>query len=328
MTTMLQFSTRSLLLAALLFLASSVAAQTQAFPTKSATFKTDGLQFEVDGRTKIPRNADVINLRHCRITGKGEAVLEVSGYLELKCVTGGSTVLRDVWIELAPDSKEIYLSGVVFEGSGGIRPSEAGPSKARIYMEAARFKGGASFFLETTSGKVTLSGCTMQGPFTVQGRAKDAKGGNKTELQLLSLTAYEGITIENVRKSLVISSMIGGKESNFIDCEALDFASNLAKSETFTFTQTRPKKFGKTKIKNTDFLAKSILFSAPAKKPGQAERVRFDGCYFEDGYTPEGVRARIITDIGKDEKIAVLATFKKLQEKPLGFVTYSPPKDG
>jgi len=324
---MFHSSTRFLSLAVLLSVAGPGVAQSQAFPTKSTTFKTDGLEFEVGGRTKIPRNADVINLRHCRIVGKGDAVLDVSGYLELKCVTGGNTVLKDVWIELAPDCKELYLSGVVFEGSGGIRPSEAGPSRARVYMEATRFKSGTSFLFETTSGKVTLSGCTTQGPFTVRGRAKDAKGGNKTELQILNLNAYEGITIENVRKSVVISSMIGGKESNFIDCEALNFASNLAKSEIFTFTQTRPKKFGKTKIKSTDFLAKSILFSAPAKKPGQAERVRFDGCYFEDGYTPEGVRARIITDIGKDEKVAVLATFKKLQEKPLGLVKYSPPKD-
>ncbi len=297
------------------------------FPKKSATYKTDGLKFQVAGRTAIPRNADVISLRHGRIVGKSDAVIEVSGYLELKCVTGGNMVIKDVWLELTPECKEIYLSGVVFEGKGGIRPSESGPSKARVYMEATTFKPGTSLQFESTSGKLTFSGVTARDGFAIQGRAKDKNGGNRTELQVLSMKAYGGISIENVRKSIVTMSMLGGKESTFKDCETLDFLTNHAKSETFTFTQSEPKKFGKTKIKNSDFFAKNILFSAPANKPGQAERVRFEVCYFENARTPEAVREFVIMDVGKDENIAVLATFKKLQKRPLGLVKYSPPKD-
>lgn len=297
------------------------------FPTKSAEYKTDGIELRVEGRTRIPRNADVISLRQGRITGVSDAVIEVAGYLELKCVTGGNMVLSNVWIELLPECKEIYLSGVVFEGNGGIRPSEEGACRARVYMERTTFKPGTGFELASTSGKLTLSGVTSRVPFVVRGEAKDEKGANQTELQVLSMKAYGGVVVENVRKTLVTMSMIGGEESSFTDCESLELLTNHTRSERLKLSQTEPGKFGRTKIKNTDFLSKEIVFAAPPKKPGKAERVKFEVCYFQDADTPEAVRNRIVLDFGRDEGVAVLATFKKLQERPLGLVKYEPPKD-
>lgn len=297
------------------------------FPTRSATFKKDGLRFEVNGRVVVPRNADVISLRQGTIVGRSSAVIEVSGYLEIKCVTGGNMVLKDVWIELTPECKEVYLSSIVFEGSGGLRPSAQGPSRARIYMEATTFKPGTSLRHDSTSGKLTFSGVTSRGPFAIHGRAKDEKGSNQTELQILNMNAYGGLSVQDVRKTVVTMSMLGGKESSFVNCATLGFATNHAKSEVLRFSQSKPKNFGKTKIKNTDFYTQRVIFAAPAVKPGKAERVRFDGCWFLDADTPQSVRSRIIQDVGQDENIAVLATFKKLQKRPLGLVKYSEPKD-
>lgn len=296
------------------------------FPTRTVTLKEDDLVLRVDGRVEVPRNAKVVSLRKAQILGSSGGVLEVSGTLQLKCVTGGKVVLKDVWIELTPECKELYLSGCVFEGNGGIRTGEAGPTEARVYVEGSTFEPGTSLAIDTAKGKLTFSGVKARGPFRVRGVAKDEKGANRSELQLLNLRAYEGLHVEGVRQAFVTMSLLDGPEAAFADCAKLDLVSNLVRAEVVKLSQATAGSFGKTTIKATDFHTGKVVFAAPAKKPGDAERVAFESCWFLDANDPDEVRRRIVLDVARDPAIAVQATFKKLREEPLELVRYTPPE--
>lgn len=132
------------------------------FPDSTITVKTDDSQFFVRGRCVLPRNAKVALLRRARVEGnpgKGEdgaveeAVIEVSGTLELKAVTGGAT------LSMACSAGTITVSSVHADAPAvliGPPRSERADSKANIRL--LNCQGGRRGEWKGMAGGLTMTG--------------------------------------------------------------------------------------------------------------------------------------------------------------------------
>ncbi len=99
------------LLCCALFCALPARAQGPLPVDKSATWKTDGMAFSVEGRVRIDPKVALASQRALTIRGVGEgATVVVAGSLELKAVTGGTNVFENLTIEVAPECRSLYLA--------------------------------------------------------------------------------------------------------------------------------------------------------------------------------------------------------------------------
>jgi len=300
----------------------------QPFPTSTTTLKTDGALYYVRGRQEIPRNANIVSLRKMKVHAlDGEAVLEVSGTLELKAVTGGEVLLEDVWLELTPECRSIYLSHVTFTGKGGIRPSPKGPTEAKVFAEATQFKGGAELSMDCTAGTVSLNGVHSEKPVVLRGIARSDEAGSLLELQILSCQSKEreggdkgfpeGLIVEGAKEVLCRNNYLGGKLSRFLNNGEVDFDGNNARSEDLEFIMEEPKDFKRVKVHNCDFRSPRIKFYAPGSG-GKAQRVTIDHSWFASGVEPEVIKPAQIIDNDVDPENGVLITFKKIVPLAMG----------
>ncbi|TDJ74579.1 MAG: hypothetical protein E2O39_04700 [Planctomycetota bacterium] len=306
----------------------AVGLEEKPFPTSSTTLRTDGALYFVRGRQAIPRNAKIVSLRKMKVHGLGEeAVLEVSGILELKAVTGGEVILEDVWLELTPECRSLYLSHVSFTGKGGIRPSPRGPSKAKVFVESTKFTNGAQLLMDCTGGSISLNAVHATEPVVIRGIPRSDKAGSTLELQILSCQGKErngpykgftaGLIVEGVKEVLVRNNYLGGKLSRFLNNGAVDFDGNNARSVDLEFIMEYPKDFKRVKVHNCDFRSQRVKFYAPGTGK-KAQRLVIDHSWFDTGTEAAVIKAAQIIDNDVDPSNGVLVKFKKIVPIAMG----------
>lgn len=304
------------------------AAAQQPFPTdKTTTLREEGTSYFVEGRVKIPSSVDISSLRATHIVGRGEdAVLEVSGSLELKAVTGGEVILENVWIELAPDCKSLYFSRCTFR-SGGIRSGEGVATSAKIFGENNWFENQARFELSVAAADVAIHGGGSRRPFVLRGVPLSDKSTNKSRLFMLSWNGNEngrqkglngGLEVDGVADVLIRNCVIRGAQTRLASCPKLEFDGNLVLSSKAEFVQSAYGRFGTTRIANTDFKLDDKLRLVSPAQGKKAERLLLDHCWFGGPTEPAEITGPIVVDQTVDPSTGVLATYKKTSPTPNG----------
>lgn len=313
---------------AALFVLTLAALAQEPFPTdKTTTLRAEGASYFVEGRCKIPSSVDIVSLRATRIVGRGEeAVLEVSGSLELKAVTGGEVVLENVWIELAADAKSLYFSRCSFK-SGGIRTAADAPTSAKVFGENNWFENSASFDVAVTAADIAVHGGGSRKPFVVRGLPISDKAANKSRLFMLSWNGQEngrqkglngGLEVDGVADVLIRNCVVRGAQTRLANCAKLEFDGNLVLSSRAEFVQSTYGRFGSTRISNTDFrLDDKLRLISPAQEK-KAERLLLDHCWFGGPVEPAEVTGPIVVDQTVDPSTGVLAIYKKTSPTPNG----------
>jgi hypothetical protein len=305
------------------------------FPLKTTTVMVDDSQFFVRGRQVIPRKAKVVLLRRANVTGSGAvgedgseeaAVIEVSGTLELKAVTGGRVVLRNTWIELTPECRSLYLANVRFIGGGGIRPCSKGPSKADVFMERVEFIEGASLDMECSAGTLTITSTHCKGPASLRGVSRSEKAESKAIIRIVGCKGgapgswrgmMGGLTVSGAKSALVQFSHLEGGTSRFADNGKLSFEGNNVRSKVVEFAYSKPGQFKKAKISGCDFRSKVVAFEAPLAG-GKIERLSVKDCWFSSGEDPEKILGEQVLDSSRDETTSTAVSLRSIKERPIG----------
>jgi len=269
----------------------------------------------VTGRQRLPRRISVECMRAITIRGEGEdATLEISGEVKMRAATGGQIEFIDVWLELTPECKEITLSGCIFKGKGGIRPSPDGPSEAKINLEKVEFESSASLTIEGASGNVLMDGCFLDGPLVLRGVPKSEKAKSTLTLAIYGSTGkvqgrvrglLGGITVEGIRDGTIRTCDMAGPEALFVDNRKLTFDGNNVRTERVEFRNTANGKFGGVKITKSDFRTPKLVLSSPPQG-NKAERLTIDKCYFRGLEDLETMRAEMLQDFENSESGVVL----------------------
>jgi hypothetical protein len=307
---------------------SSLAVAQQPFPTdKTITLREDGVRYYVEGRVKIPSSVAVTSLRATHIEGRGEgAVIEVSGALEFKAVTGGEVSLENVWIELAPDAKNLYLSRCSFK-SGGLRTAEGAPTSAKIFGENNRFENDARIELTVAAADIAIHGGSSRRPVVIRGAPLSDKSANKSRLFMLSWNGQEngrpknlggGLIVEGLADVLVRNCDVRGALTRFADCPKLEFDGNLVLTSNAEFEHSTYGRFGSTRIANSDFRLDGKLRLISPAQGKKAERLLLDHCWFGGPVEPAEITGPIVVDQTVDPSTGVLATYKKTAANPNG----------
>lgn len=297
------------------------------FPTdKTTTLREDGVRYVVEGRVKIPNSVTISSLRGTRIEGRGdEAVIEVSGALELKAVTGGEVLFENVWIELAPDCKNLYMSRCKFKNCG-IRTAEGAATSATVFGENNSFEGSASLQISVAAADLKIHGGSSRRPIVIRGVPISEKAANRSKLFMLSWNGQEngqpkgcmgGITVEGLSDVVVRNLDIRGVTCRFADCAKLEFDGNLVSVEKTEFEQSAYGKFGSTRIANSDFKSGKVNLIAPAQGKS-AERLLLDHCWFGGPVDPLEITGPLVVDNTVNPATGVLATYKKTSPTPNG----------
>jgi len=288
------------------------------FPTESTvTLREDGKLWHVRGRRTIANPVKVSSLRSAKIQGlDGEAVLEVSGILELKAVTGGFVTLENVWIELAPDCKELYLSRCWFHG-GGVRASERGPTQAKIFVENSIFRDGAGFSPSMSGGSIDVQRTNSSEPFELQGIAQSEKVANKTSASFMGCKLAKGLQVVGVLELLVRNCDLAGDAVTLLDCPRLHFDGNNVRTERMMLAHSEPGRFARTQVGNCDFRCDVLELRAPPRGD-KSEPVLFDHCWFRGRIEPLVIRRELILDQLRDPTSAAVASFRKTSAGALG----------
>ncbi len=293
------------------------------FPLKTVTLKTDGEHWFVRGRMQIANNQKVVSLRATTITGIGDdATLVVSGELEMRAVTGGLVVLDNVAIELAPDFKSLSLMNCTLKGKGGVISAPNQRHEGQLYV-SAQFEGETRVALRMSGGTAAFSGCKFSAPITVLGieRSKDLPSqlafgmlGCKGE----SGGVLAGIRIEGIKECNLANDDFGGAECVLADIEKLKLYGNNIRAARFELRQSKPGRFGGTKIEADDFRTKHIALVAPPKN-GAPERLAFNTCWFGGSVDEKAIKSDLFEDAAKDPKVGVTAALEKISPSAFGF---------
>ncbi|MEO7155156.1 MAG: hypothetical protein ABI054_10955 [Planctomycetota bacterium] len=296
-----------------------------AFPTsKSTTLKEDGRTWWIDERAEIANSVSVVNLRATKIEGRAkgkENVLFVSGSLELKAVTGGRVILENVWIELAPDAKSLYLSQCEFHG-GGVRSQGKVSTAAKVFTEITTFGKDASCSLTMHAGSVDMQATHSGAPVVFTGVALAEKSPNRTNVSILACNGDQrgllgGLLVSGMADVQVRHTVLGGASTRIVDCPKLDFDGNDVQSVTLQFVQTVYGNFGATKIHNCDFRSDKIEFRTPAPEK-KLEKVMLDHCWFRGLTEPEKIGALMVVDHASDATTGVTIGYAKISPSAIG----------
>ncbi len=314
---------------ALLFLVALCAPSEEPFPTeKTVTLRAESADYYVEGRQLIPGHVKISSLRRAKLSGRGEgAVLQVDGTLELKAVTGGEVLVENLWIEVLPRCKSLYLSHVKFGKKSGIRSPEGAPNKAVIYMEYCEFDPG-TFSIDMTAGTLDFQTVHSRAPVVINGSAPSAKSSNNTKILIMGCMGQRGgnrpralsggLLVTGIKDALIRNNDIGGERTLFQDCSKIMFDGNNARSGMTEFRQSEYGDFGGLDFKKTDVCSDELVFFAPAKGKKQ-ERVKLENCWFGGSEDPETIRSTVVRDCLRDPECGVMVTFRKTSAEPLGF---------
>jgi hypothetical protein len=299
------------------------------FPTdKTTTLRAEGVNYFVEGQQRIENHVKISSLRRTKLTGRGKgAVLQVDGTLELKAVTGGEVQVQDLFIEVLPGCKSLYLSGVKFGKNSGVRSLAEAPNKAVIYMEHCQFDPG-TFEIDMTAGTLDFQTVHSRNEVVIKGSSPTPKSSNNTKVLIMGCMGNRdgnrpralsgGLTVTGIKDCLIRNNDLGGERTLFQDCAKIMFDGNNARSQTTEFRQTKYGKFKGLTFKKTDVRSEELILFAPAKGKKQ-ERVMLENCWFGGAEDPETIRSTVVVDSLRDPGCGTLAMFKKTSTKPLGF---------
>ncbi|MFT7676292.1 MAG: hypothetical protein ACI8QC_000262 [Planctomycetota bacterium] len=296
------------------------------FPLKTTTLKEEGVTYFIQGRVRLPHNQSVSSLRQMVLIGRGEdAVLEVSGKLEMKAVTGGRNTIRDLVIEVMPDCKDLLVTTTDLHGRSMIRTSTEGPGDCEIFLQGLSMLGSTKLTLEMSGGQVDVQSSRFGKPVHIRGVHPSEKSRAKLKLILLSNRpsgggSDAGLIVEDAWDVLVRNNELGGAHSRIENCRKVDVDGNNVRSRLFELIHDDVKGFKQTKVLSCDFRSANSRFFAPLnpKKPDSLERFNIHGSWFKGLTEPEEIRAECVEDSGRDERNGMLIKFKKISKGPRG----------
>lgn len=317
-----------LLTAVLATLGAPALAQGGPFPTdKNTRIEDEGAIYTVAGRQRIPRRVSITAMRAITIQGEGEgAVLEVSGDLKLQPATGGRIELKDLWLEITPECRDLELRSCAFTGKGGIRPSPDGPNDTRIFMSNVEFERGTTMTLEASGGDVDMLACFFDGPLVLRGIPRSERAGSTLVVSMLSSKGGQngrpkgvlgGITVEGLKEALIRNCDIAGPEALFVDNGKLTFDGNNARAARVEFKNSSYGKFKGLDVKNCDFRTPALVFTCPTLGK-KAERIVIDHSYFGGSEDPDTIKREKLSDQENNPETGALTILKDVCTVPLG----------
>lgn len=305
---------------------SAEASQAKPFPLKSTTLKTEGAQFYVAGRVRLPHNASVVSVKTITIEGRGEKpVLEVSGKLELKAALGDRIQIRNLTIEVMPDCKDLLIMRTDFSASSHVISSEEGASKGNIYLHDLRLRDTSRIDVQMSGGQFDLHDSGIDASVRIRG--VDASEKNRAKLKVILLNNQTrnggfkgGLELENAWDALIRNCDLAGPLTRIKRCQKLDFDGNNVRSKLFEVLQEDTKDFKKTKIMNCDMRTPTTRIFAPIdpKKPDHLTRFSMQGCWFSGVIEDKAIRAKYVIDNGRDPENGMLVTFRKTSKGARG----------
>jgi len=298
----------------------------QPFPLTNATLKTDGARYYVEGRVRLSRNQTVTSLRRMTLVGRGEnAVLEVSGKLEIKAATGGRCTIENLTIELMPDCKDFLLTEADLSGSSAIVTGLEGPANCEVYLQHLSLRGATRIELEMAGGQVDLQNSFVGSPVVIRGVHPSEK--NRAKLKVIVLenkTASGGLVggllLEEAWDALVRNNDLAGERTRISNCRKLDFDGNNLRSARFELLQASVKDFAKTKVQSCDFQSGDTRIYAPGdpEEPEKLERFTIHTSWFGGETDADTIRRERVIDGGREEGNGMLVTFKKTSSRMRG----------
>jgi hypothetical protein len=286
---------------------------------RSIELKEDGRVWSVDGRAKLAHDTSISVLKACLIEGTGtENVIELSGSLTLRPNLGGKVVLDNVWIELQPDARELYLYDVQFRG-GGLRCAAPGAREPRVFAITTSFDSKAGFSMELFGGDIDLQQCSFSQPVTFKGLQPAEKIPNKVDLTLLGARGMPmGLTIDNIKIVTVRHCDIAGELVTLSNWTKLDFDGNNVRVPRIEFSLPVYGKFSSSSdIHNCDFHCDEITFKVPPDGD-KAEKFSIDHCWFRGMTDSKEIVAKMIAEHTRFPRVGVEVDCKRITKGRMG----------
>lgn len=315
----------------LLAAAAASAGNEKPLPTsRSRILNERGVTYVVEGRRTIPWGCEISIAREVTIVGKGDAVLEVAGSLQIHGVDGFEVTIKGVRIEPAPMFEQIRLDKVIFVQGGGVLADGKKPVRGSIVVENTDFAPGVRLDVAMTGGQVLLLNAMFREPARILAARTE---GKRNALKVSINGCYYhpqigdksnraprsgflgGLFLTGVSKGLVRNSRLAGDKSLFLDCPDLTFDGNKVNSTELVFQTTVAGGLGRTKVQKCDIYSNKLVFRAPPRASKQ--RILVDKCWFRDLTRAKDVDARIVVDGKDDEDCGAVATLKSIKKKPL-----------
>ena len=299
-------------LVGLLFLATAAAAQGTGVPLptrKSTILRKEGVVYFVEGRQKIPRGCEISIQKDVKIVGRGNAVLEVEGSLQIHGVDRREVIIENLWIEPSKNCEDIHLDMVFFRKGGGVRAPRRLDARAEIFIENVSFEAHTSFEVALNGGRIDLSASSFSERTRIEGIIGERKKFCPLVVNIRSNCTF-GSTLEviDAKDVTVRLCTLRGDKALFKDCLTVMFDGNKVQAATLQFEQTKSGRMPKTKLLKCDLYSSKIIFKVPAAKK---EGVRIDKCWFNGLTKAKEIREQVLVE----ENVRV--KFGKIKKRPL-----------
>ncbi len=298
--------------------AADAAPEEKPFPVaKQTILREEGAVYYVDGRQKIAAGIEIAVQKDIHIKGRGNAVLEVEGELQLHGVSAREIILEGVTIELAPAFQECRIDMCIFRNGGGVRTAPEKASVGRLFIENTTFSDSAQLDIVFAGDQVDLQASSSNAPVRIRAATPEGASKNSVKLMVMNNGALNGgLVVENVADVTVRTNLLRGPNTTFQDCGVVIFDANKVESSVLEFRQSKPGNFGRTKMQKCDVYTDKIVVFAP-RDPKTLERFPVDKCWFKGVTDKKQLLSTVFVDAADDPRCGVQVEIAKVMERPL-----------
>jgi len=298
-------------LAVLLCLAAAATAQgTVPLPTKRSTIlRKGGVVYFVEGRQKIPRGCEISIQKDVKIVGRGNAILEVEGSLQIHGVERREVIIENLWIEPSKHCEDIHLDMVFFRKGGGVRAPRQLGARAKIFIENVSFEAHTSVEVALAGGRIDLSASSFSQKTRIEGIIAERKNFCPLVVNIRSECNFASpLEVIDARDVTVRICVLRGDRALFKDCLTVMFDGNKVQASTLQFEQTKSGRMSKTTLLKCDLYCSRIIFKVPAARK---EGVRIHKCWFNGLVKAKEIREKVLVE----ENVRV--NLGKINKRPL-----------
>lgn len=298
----------------LLVVAGAAFAEDKPLPLAKSTTLPSGGSYFVEGRQEIVWGQEISIQKGTRLAGQGEnAVLVVSGALQVRGIFGDSVKIDNLTIEVSEKCERVHLESVDLNGCA-IRTVPDKACDARIHLEEVRLDG-CPVELTLKKGEVTILNSRTKGPVKIVAVPEE---GKRTAVSAFvnACNVDRDFYAEGIDSLVVRACLFSGTKIGFKDCAELAFDANIVKSPSILFEQTQPGGFRKTALQKSDFHGCKLVFKVPRADP-KKDNIPCDKCWFQGRTKKEEILGKDIVDGTTDETTGAFIVFRKINEREL-----------
>ncbi|MCK6459219.1 MAG: hypothetical protein L6Q95_04910 [Planctomycetes bacterium] len=305
---------RGLLLLALGSAAAS-ADESKPLPLAKSVILPSGGTYHVEGRQEIVQGQELSIQKGTLLQGQGEnAVLVVSGALQVRGIFGSPVKIENLTIELSEKCERLHLESVEMR-TCTIRTPEGKACEARVHLEEA-ILDGVPLDLRLRKGEVTILNSRTKGPVKIVAVPEEGKAQAPVEAFVNACNVDRDFHAEGLLSMVMRACLISGNAIAFKDCETLTFDANIAKGPSILFEQSKAGGFKKTIVQKTDFHGCKLVLKAP-RDGAKKDNIPVDKCWFQGRTKKDEILGRDIQDGHTDEKTGAYVVFRKINEREL-----------